>query len=223
MSEAAEKRHNRWCYETAKRAVDVGLCLAAIPILLPWLIVCAILIKLDSVGPVFYLGERAGKAGRPFKIMKFRTMVVNAERLGGGTTALHDPRITRIGGFLRKYKLDELPQIFNVIKGDMSIVGPRPELLQYTSQYVGEEKIILTVRPGITDFSSIQFSDLAAHVGATDADRAFEERILPSKNRLRIDYVKNRSMTLDIMLIFKTLHGLLGRVGTSLNGIHSSG
>ena len=130
----------------------------------------------------------------------------------GGTTALNDFRIFRFGRLLRKYKLDELPQIFNVIKGDMSLVGPRPELPQYTDQYKGDELLILNVRPGITDYSSIQFSSLQEDVGAEDADRVFEERILPKKNALRIRYVKERTFLGDVGLILRTFGCIIKKV-----------
>jgi len=149
-------------------------------------------------------------SGRQFRIWKFRTMVVNAEKIGGGTTALNDFRIFRFGGLLRKYKLDELPQIFNVIKGDMSLVGPRPELPQYTEQYEGDELLILSVRPGITDYSSMKFNALDEVVGAGDADRVFEDTVLTRKNELRIKYVKERTFFGDIKLILQTL-GLIFR------------
>ncbi len=132
-------------------------------------------------------------------------MVVDAEKIGGGTTALKDSRITRLGKFLRKYKLDELPQVLNVIKGDMSIVGPRPELAQYTGLYKGEELVILSVRPGITDYSSMKFSALDEVVGAGDADRVFEETVLARKNGLRIRYVRERTFSGDIKIILQTL------------------
>lgn len=176
-----------------------------IVVISPFLIVLAVIISLDSKGPVFYRGVRCGRYGKPFKIFKFRTMVIDAENLGGGTTALEDPRITKIGGFIRKSKLDELPQLFNVLKGEMSFVGPRPELLQYTNQYTEEEKIILSVRPGITDLSSIEFSSLDTHVGSENADSNFEARILPKKNQLRVKYVKERGFFLDMYLIAKTI------------------
>jgi lipopolysaccharide/colanic/teichoic acid biosynthesis glycosyltransferase len=136
-------------------------------------------------------------------------MQVGAE-LGAGTTSRNDARITPVGRFIRRYKLDELPQLFNVLRGDMSFVGPRPELLRYTSQYVGDEKLILCVRPGITDLSSIQFSNLNTLIDDENPDRNFEERILPHKNRLRIKYVRERSFLLDFKLIGKTLARLIG-------------
>ena len=193
------------CSLDPKRIFDINACLFALPILLPLFAVMAISIKVNSPGPVFYRGSRIGLGGKPFGIFKFRTMVVDAEKIGGGTTALKDPRITSIGNFLRKYKLDELPQIFNVIKGDMSLVGPRPELQQYTNQYKGEEMLILSVRPGITDYSSMKFSALDEVVGAGDADRVFEETVLARKNELRIRYVKEHTFFGDIKLILQTL------------------
>ena len=188
-----------------KRIFDLTACLVSLPFLLPFFAITAIAIKLETPGQVFYRGWRTGLGGRPFRIFKFRTMVVDAEKIGGGTTALKDPRITSIGKFLRRYKLDELPQVLNVIKGDMSIVGPRPELAQYTGLYKGEELIILSVRPGITDYSSIKFSDLDEVVGAGDADRVFEEIVLARKNELRIRYVKERTFFGDLKLILQTL------------------
>jgi len=188
-----------------KRIFDIIACLMSFPFFLLFFAITAIAIKLDSSGPVIYRGWRTGLHGKSFRIFKFRTMVVDAEKIGGGTTALKDPRITRIGNFLRRYKLDELPQVLNVIKGDMSIVGPRPELAQYTNLYKGEELIILSVRPGITDYSSMKFIALDEAVGAGDADRAFEETVLAKKNELRVKYVKEHTFFGDLKLILQTL------------------
>lgn len=192
-----------------QRLVDLLVCLFATPFLLPLMAVIAILIKLDSEGPVFYLGERTGLGGRSFWIIKFRTMVQNAEKIGGGTTALYDPRVTRVGQYLRRSKLDELPQIFNVIKGEMSLVGPRPELPQYTALYRGEERLILTVRPGLTDYSSIEFSALDEVVGEHDADTVYETKVLARKNQLRVKYVKERTFVGDLAIILRTFACLL--------------
>ena len=189
----------------SKRFFDLIACFFTLPFLLLFFAITALAIKLDSSGPVFYRGLRSGLNGRSFRIFKFRTMVVDAEQIGGGTTALKDSRITRIGNFLRKYKLDELPQVLNVIKGDMSIVGPRPELAQYTNLYKGEEVMILSVQPGITDYSSMKFRALDEIVGAGDADRVYEETVLAEKNKLRIKYMKERTFIGDIKLIFQTL------------------
>ena len=184
-----------------KRAFDLLVSLGLIVVLAPVLVLIVLAVRIDSPGPVIYKGLRAGRGGRPFRILKFRSMVVDTERIGGGTTALNDPRVTAIGAFLRRFKLDELPQLFNVVNGEMSIVGPRPELLQYTSRYTVEEACILSVRPGITDLSSLEFSSLQDWVGEQDADRVFEERILPRKNALRVEYVRNRSFWLDMKII----------------------
>ena len=138
-------------------------------------------------------------------------MVKNADKIGGYTTALHDPRITKVGRFLRKTKLDEIPQLLNIIKGDMSFVGPRPEVLAYTSLFRDQEKFILYVRPGITDYSSLEFSDMDATVGDGDVDKYFVENILAKKNVLRVKYVANISFRTDASLFFKTFFHVLGR------------
>lgn len=191
-----------------KRALDTVFAVVALIVLSPLFLVIAVLICFDSPGPVFYRGVRGGLNGVPFRIFKFRTMVTNAEKPFGDTTAFNDPRVTRIGKVIRRYKLDEIPQLFNVIKGDMSIVGPRPELLYYTERYNDEEKLILSVRPGITDFSSLEFCALDEAVGREDVDAIFEERILPRKNALRLQYVRTRSLLGDCGLILMTLSTL---------------
>ena len=189
----------------AKRALDVLVCLAALPVMLPLFAIIALGVKTSSPGPVFYRGRRTGLGDRVFRIFKFRTMSVDAEKTGGGVTALNDFRVFPFGNLLRRYKLDELPQIFNVLAGDMSLVGPRPELPRYTDQFQGDELLILSVRPGITDYSSIRFSSLDEIVGSKDVDRVFEEEVLAEKNRLRVKYVKERTFFGDIALIFRTL------------------
>ncbi len=198
-----------------KRVFDVIASLLGLTALLPFFVLAGIAIKIDSPGPVFYRGIRAGRYGIPFKIFKFRTMVVDAENLGGGTTALGDKRITRMGAILRKFKLDEFPQLINIILGDMSLVGPRPELLQYTDLFEGEEKKILSVRPGVTDYSSMEFVALDEMVGRVDVDRIFEEKILARKNELRIKYVNEQNFLLDLKLIFLTLWGIVKKVKPS--------
>ncbi len=188
----------------AKRIFDTGVAFVLLLIVLPLALLFAVGILISSPGPIFYLGKRTGFNGRPFLIFKFRTMVVDAERRGGGTTALDDPRIFPFGRFLRRYKLDELPQLLNVLRGEMSLVGPRPELPVYTERYTEAEREILSVLPGITDLSSIRFSSLDEFVGKHDADRMFEENVLPEKNRLRLHYVKSRSFAGDIKILFMT-------------------
>jgi len=166
----------------------------------PLLILIAVAIKVDSDGPVIYAGERIGKNGKKFKIFKFRTMQPDAERYGT-TTAKDDPRITRIGLFLRKTKLDELPQIFNILKGEMSFVGPRPEVEEHTREYSEEEKLILTVRPGLTDYSSIRFISLDEVLGSEDPHQVYLSGVRAEKNRLRLKYVRERSFSTDLKII----------------------
>ncbi len=196
-------------HKFVKRTADVVLAVLGLVVLSPVLAAIAILIKVGSRGPVLYRGTRTGLHGRPFRIMKFRTMVVDAESLGGGTTALGDPRITRIGHRLRGLKLDELPQLWNVLVGEMSFVGPRPELARYTDQYDERLRVILDVKPGITDLSSIHFSSLDEIVGSDDADEAYERHVLAKKNELRLYYAQHSSLALDCQILFQTFAVLL--------------
>jgi len=201
---------NRSFYGVFKRSIDLVGGILGIIVLSPLLILIALLVRFSSEGPVFFKGIRTGRFGKQFTIIKFRSMVVGSD-LQAGTTSRNDPRITRVGKVIRRYKLDELPQLFNVLRGEMSLVGPRPELPYYTDQYRGEERLILSVRPGITDFSSIEFSNLNDLIDDGDPDRSFEEKILKKKNRLRVKYVKEQNFLLDISLIFKTLLKLINR------------
>ena len=187
---------------------DVLVAAIGLLLLSPLLLLIAALVKLDSKGPVFFRGIRTGRYGIPFRIYKYRTMVVNAENLGGGSTAGNDPRVTRLGRFLRPRKLDELPQLLNVLKGDMSLVGPRPELPQYTDLYRGDEQLILTVRPGIADYASLEYVQLGKILGDENPDRVYEEQVLPRKNALRVKYVREQSFSGDVMIILKTLRKL---------------
>jgi len=159
---------------------------------------------------VFYRGERVGLQGKPFRIFKFRTMVVNADQIGGTSTPSDDPRITRIGRTLRKYKLDELPQLFNVLSGEMSLVGPRPEVKYYTDMFNPEEKAILSVRPGITDWASFWNSDEGSILAkAEDPDRTYLEVIRPTKVKLQLRYARSQSLWSDLKIIFLTLFALV--------------
>lgn len=187
-----------------KRIVDFILSLVAAVVVTPIVFVIGIFIAIEDGFPVLYTPLRGGYRGKAFRIFKLRTMYKGADKMGG-TTALNDPRITRIGKALRKLKLDELPQVYNVLLGSMSFIGPRPELLRYTEAYKGEEKIILEVRPGITDFSSIEFISLDEIVGAENADEMYEKYVLEKKNRLRIRYAKEVSFGTDVSLFFKTV------------------
>jgi lipopolysaccharide/colanic/teichoic acid biosynthesis glycosyltransferase len=191
-------------YEPTKRLFDIAISLIGLLFLSPLFLIIAILILIDSPGPVFYRGERTGQYGKRFRIFKFRSMVVDAEK-GAGSTAQNDTRVTQIGHFIRRYKIDELPQLINVLIGEMSLVGPRPELPRYTDQYKGDELLILNVRPGITDYSSIRFIQLSDALGKEDPDRAYEENILQIKNRLRVQYVRDRNFYIDLRLLIKTI------------------
>lgn len=200
-----------------KRILDFVLALIGTVIVTPVILVVGIFLVLEDGFPVFYTPLRGGYHGKPFHIIKLRTMYRDADKYGG-TTALNDPRITRVGRYLRKLKIDELPQIFNVLTGTMSFIGPRPELLQYTEAYQGEEKLILEVRPGITDFSSIEFIDLDEIVGAENADEMYEKYVLQKKNRLRIRYAREVSFWTDACLFGKTVLAVLRKAGRVLRG-----
>jgi len=173
----------------------------------PFLMFISLLIKLDSKGSVFFRQERVGRFGKVFRIHKFRTMVTDAERKGLQITVGADARVTRVGGVLRKYKLDELPQLIDVLLGDMSIVGPRPEVPRYVACYPEEMKdVVLSVRPGITDWASIEYKDENRILGlAEDPHRAYVEQVLPVKLEYYINYVRRRTFWGDLKIILATL------------------
>ena len=189
-----------------KRAFDFVSSLIGLILVSPILLTIAILIKKEDGGPVFYRGVRVGRFGKLFRIFKFRTMVVNAEKLGGPSTADDDPRITKVGNFIRKFKLDELPQLINVLKGEMSIVGPRPEVQMYVDMFTEEERAILSVRPGITDWASIWNPDEGGILaGSLDPEKTYMEKIRPEKIRLQLKYVRERSFWNDLKIIAQTI------------------
>jgi len=189
-----------------ERSFDTVLSLFGLILISPVLLTLAILIKREDRGSVFYRGVRVGRFGKLFRIFKFRTMVLNAEKLGGPSTADDDPRITNVGRFIRKFKLDELPQLINVLKGEMSIVGPRPEVQMYVDMFTEEEKAILTVRPGITDWASIWNPDEGAILaGSADPEKTYMEKIRPEKIRLQLKYVRERSLWNDLKIIAQTI------------------
>ncbi len=188
-----------------KHCLDFILAVFLLLLIFPLYLIFAICIIIDDGFPIFYRPERGGYKNKTFRIFKFRTMVKNADKIGGGTTALNDPRITKVGNVLRKTKMDEIPQLLNIIKGEMSFIGPRPELLKYVEQYEGEEQLILQVRPGITDYSSIEFINLDEIVGGENADEIYEQKVLKKKNELRIKYAKTVSFSTDVMLFCKTV------------------
>lgn len=190
-----------------KRFFDIIFSLFGLIITSPLLLLFAILIKFSSKGPVFYRGKRAGKNEKEFRIFKFRTMVVDAEKLGGPSTSADDSRLTKFGKFLRRHQLDELPQLINVLKGEMSFVGPRPEVPSEVETYDKETKrIILSVEPGMTDLATLaNIHEEEILKGSKDPHQTYRKIIKPQKLKLAVEYVKNRSFWLDIKIILKTL------------------
>lgn len=190
-----------------KRMFDIAASTIAISLLAPFLLVIAAAIKLDSRGPALFRQIRVGKAGRPFRICKFRTMVDDASRRGTALTVKEDPRITRLGAFLREWKLDELPQLFNVLAGQMTLVGPRPEVPEYMAFYSDEQRqIILSMRPGITDYAAILFRNESEMLeGEADPVETYRHRIMPAKFKLYERYYRNIGLFSDLRLIVSTL------------------
>jgi lipopolysaccharide/colanic/teichoic acid biosynthesis glycosyltransferase len=195
-----------------KRGFDFICSLIGILILSPVFVVIWIWIKLESEGPALFLQTRVGKNNKDFKLYKFRTMYVNAEAKGQLTVGMRDPRITGAGYVLRKYKLDELPQLFNVLEGTMSLVGPRPEVRKYVDMYTSTQMQVLNVKPGITDLASIKFineNELLAK--AEHPEEYYINEIMPAKLRINMEYVHNRAFFKDLLLIFKTLSKIVSK------------
>lgn len=188
-----------------KRLFDIFCSSIGLVILSPILLLLALLIKFESKGPVFFLQTRVGLNNKDFKLFKFRSMFMDAEKRGQLTVGMRDPRITRIGYYLRKFKLDEVPQLLNVIKGDMSLVGPRPEVRKYVNLYNTKQMQVLSVRPGMTDYASIKFineNELLAQ--ANDPEVFYISEIMPQKLELNISYIEQKGFFKDISLILKT-------------------
>ena len=188
-----------------KRVLDLLLALFFLVFAIPLYLLIGAAILLEDGRPIFYRPLRGGYKGRPFRIFKFRTMLKNADQIGGGTTALNDPRITKVGQLLRKTKLDETANLLNILRGTMSFIGPRPELLRYTERYSDEEKAILMVRPGVTDYSSIEFINLDEIVGTENADEMYEKYVLKRKNALRLKYAETVSFRTDAKIFITTV------------------
>ena len=192
-----------------KRIFDTTLSLFGLIILLPFMLIIAILIKIDSKGPIFFKQIRVTKGGREFKILKYRTMRVGSDKYSQITVG-KDERITKIGSFLRKYKLDEIPQLINVLIGDMSLVGPRPEVPKYVALYTDEQKEILKVKAGITDYASIEFSDENDLLASEeDPEKEYIEKIIPKKIELNKKYLSEISVLTDIRIILLTIKKIL--------------
>jgi lipopolysaccharide/colanic/teichoic acid biosynthesis glycosyltransferase len=196
----------------ARRAVDLAGSVLALGLLSPVFAVVALAIVLESGGPVFYSQERVGKGRRPFRILKFRTMVVDADRIGPKVSGQTDPRITRVGAFLRATKLDELPQVVNVLRGEMTLIGPRAEVPEMIRHYAPDELRILEFRPGLTAPGQIYFTtDQAAQLdGVEDAEAFYVEHHLHPKLRMDLDYLRDRSVLLDLRIVVWTVKLLLG-------------
>lgn len=188
-----------------KRALDMIMAAVLLALLAPLAIVIAIIIKLDDRGPVFHLAARAGRGGVPFTMYKFRTMTTGAEKMGPAVTASVDARVTRAGSFLRASHLDELPQLLNVLLGDMSMVGPRPEDPVYVERYTPDQRRVLEVLPGLTGPSQLLFCDEAALLDAADPERSYVEEVMPKKLAVDVEYVENHSLAGDFSLLARTL------------------
>jgi lipopolysaccharide/colanic/teichoic acid biosynthesis glycosyltransferase len=189
-----------------KRLFDIICSSLGLLVLSPVFMVVAVLVKIDSKGPVFFRHARIGKDFRPFRVYKFRTMKEGAEQCGAPVTVDRDERITRLGRLLRRTKLDELPQLLNVLKGDMSLVGPRPEVKEYVDLYAAEYRQLLTVRPGITDPASLQYSEEEKVLAESpNWEEDYRKRVLPDKIRLSLQYVEDHSLVTDLRLILKTI------------------
>ena len=192
-----------------KRLFDIAASSVGLLCLSPLFAVLAVWIKADSEGPVFYRQVRVGRHGRDFRLLKFRSMRPDADKGRLITVGGHDPRVTRSGYFIRKWKLDELPQLINVVKGDMSLVGPRPEVRRYVDLYNEEQRHVLDVRPGITSLASIRYRNENEILGAAaDPDKAYIEQVMPDKLKIDLEYVKRHSLAYDIKLIFSTIFSI---------------
>jgi len=192
-----------------KRLIDFFAALLGLIILFPFFIIIGLLIKLDSHGSVFYLQERVGKDMKLFKLFKFRTMRLDADKYTAITVGARDPRITRVGYYLRKYKVDEFPQLINVVEGTMSIVGPRPELKKFVDLYTPEQQQVLSVRPGITDFASIAFrheNDMLE--GKEDPIAFYIQEIMPQKLAINLRYIHEQSLWVDLRIIVQTFFAI---------------
>ncbi|MFM7388500.1 MAG: sugar transferase [Bacteroidota bacterium] len=188
-----------------KRLMDLFLSLCILALFLPFGLLLSLCIVLESKGGVFYLQERIGRKGKPFRLIKFRSMKPNADREGKLTVGERDPRVTRMGTFIRKYKLDEFPQFINVLKGEMSVVGPRPEVLEYVAQYSDEQRRVLDFKPGITDLASITyFEENKLLANATDPQQTYIEEIMPKKIRINLAYQATATVWSDLVVVWKT-------------------
>lgn len=191
-----------------KRIFDIIVSLIALLILSPLIILLALIVRFTSPGPIFYMASRVGLKGQPFKLFKFRSMVINADKMGPGITTSGDRRITPIGKILRRTKMDELPQLLNVLRGDMSIVGPRPEDARYVAMYTADQRKVLDVRPGITSLASVKFRNEEALLVGKDWETTYVNEIMPAKLAIDLEYVQHASVLRDIEIMFRTFLAL---------------
>jgi len=193
-----------------KRLFDIIFSTLGIIILSPIFLLLWFTIKIESHGPALFMQTRVGKNNKDFKLIKFRSMYLNSESFGQLTVGMRDPRITNVGYTLRKYKLDELPQLLNVLKGDMSLVGPRPEVRKYVNIYTPEQMMVLEVSPGITDYASIQFiNENQLLANAENPDEYYINNIMPKKLEMNLQYIKSNNPFKDIILILKTIFRII--------------
>lgn len=189
-----------------KRVFDIVMSLLGLMVLLPFFLLISLWIVLDSRGGVFYRQTRVGRYGKDFRLWKFRSMRPDSDKKGLLTVGGRDPRITRSGYFLRKYKLDELPQLINVLTGDMSFVGPRPEVRKYVDLYTQEQRKVLNVRPGITDLASLHyFEENELLAKSPDPEKTYIEEVMPAKLKLNLEYIDKANLGTDLGMIFKTI------------------
>jgi lipopolysaccharide/colanic/teichoic acid biosynthesis glycosyltransferase len=178
-------------------------------VLSPLFVVVSLMVKAPDGGPVFYRAQRVGRGGRLFMLLKFRSMIPDADRRGGGITVYGDARVTRVGKFLRRFKLDEIPQLINVLKGEMSLVGPRPEDPRYVALYTSDQRQVLQVRPGITSIASLRYKDEESLLRGNEWERVYVDEILPKKLAMENDYILQQSVLKDLLVILRTLGGVL--------------
>lgn len=211
---AGDRSHvlaSRRPYSGVKRTFDVAFSACALVLLSPLFLLIGAAVRSTSRGPVFYRGQRVGRHNRDFAMLKFRTMVADADRLGGSSTPDDDPRLAPVGRFLRRFKLDELPQLINVLRGEMSLVGPRPQVRWAVDRWDSENAALLAVRPGMTDYASLAFHNEGEILrGSADPDRTYLEKIEPAKSRLGLYYVRHASFLTDLKIILATVLLLFG-------------
>lgn len=200
--------------ETAKRALDLLLAGAGLLLLWPFMLVLAWLVRRDSAGPILYRAQRIGRGGQPFAMLKYRTMYVGSDA-GAGITGAVDRRITPLGARLRAYRFDELPQLINVVRGEMSLVGPRPEAPQYVALYSPEQRAVLTVRPGITGATQLLYHDEASLLTGPDVEAQYVNELLPAKLASDLDYIRRRTIWLDLLIIGRTVWTMIRREPTA--------